>query len=207
MWIVGGMAVPMAAVMVDLGWRACSTYSTPPSRGQVKGIDRDGRLDPDLQVRRFRFGRSGEFRDSELFLEFRDRSHALNFLRHFQVDRSAMATLRYVVSAVPTTYSTHSYQDHEVLELLAGYLVTRWVSVAVELEERPKGGAGSAESKFATSEPSRIARTSPQPSQQRREPPPPPAPDPLMPDGAVVGCDCLRDASRDGIPFILMDAN
>ena len=139
MWIVGGVAVRMAAVMVDLRCRACPTYSTAAIAGTSQGdwprwAARPGLPSPPVPVRPL--GGIPRLRA----IPGVPRSTPRPQLSPALPSRSfGHGNLRDVASGVSMTYSTHSYQVHEVLKLLAGYLVTRWVSVAVELEERPKG--------------------------------------------------------------------
>jgi hypothetical protein len=196
----------MAACAVGGGCGVRLAGLDPHRTGWVAGIDRDGRLDPEYEVRGFLFGRRGELRGLGPVLEFRDREAACRFLGGFQTDRSAMAALRLVLSAEPEGYAIGRSRDDQVLGLLAGCLVTRSVVVAVELGARPTRVVAPSGSLVETQEPSPAVL--PPPPGGRREPPrhAATASDPLLPDRAGVGCDCLRGAAESGMPFILAGA-
>lgn len=177
--------------------------------GRVAGVAPPSRstLGTEHEIRWFRFGLFGEPRGAEASLDFRDRPIALAFLRAFQPDGFAIGTLREVLAAVDDTYSAHRMRDDEALGQLAGHLVTRRVRVAVELGERPRAVSSTIDGDFQAQVPEQAGQASSPPPRGRREPPPTLGPDPLPPDRWAVGCDCLREASRNGTPFVLAGEN
>ena len=146
MWRITGRGIRLVlapGVARRGGWRDRPGPDAPRASANLNG---DGGPYSDEVVRWYRFGRSGDLRDAELVLDFRDRSAALSFLSRFRDDGLSLATLRDVLAAATPVGLNHRLCDHEVLDQLAVRLVGRSVTVAVEFGKRTKSVSAASQS-------------------------------------------------------------